>query len=143
MRGTGRVSQLFAEGESLFAYPIRYVILAGETKEECSKQIKHKKSEDEGENKSEGVTTKRPIEVLFNVPKRFHRRANKRNLLRRRVKEAYRLQRNNLHFDLFEKPIRIALVYSTKEVLDYNVIYRSVGKIIAHLNELYTPQSDD
>lgn len=36
------------------------------------------------------------VEVLFSVPKKFHKRANKRNLLRRRTKEAYRLQKQTL-----------------------------------------------
>lgn len=112
LRGKGAVDQLFNSGESNFAYPIRYVIQWLDEE------------------------TKSPVEVLFNVPKRYHRRANKRNLLRRRIKEAYRLNRKNLNIAEFKQPLRIALIYSTKEVLDYQAIERSVNKIFNHLNEI-------
>ena len=119
LRGVRVVSELFARGESHFAYPIRYVVM------EC-KDVEHQGSGS-------------PLEVLFNVPKRFHRRANKRNLLRRRVKEAYRLERNALRVDQMAHPLRIAMIYSTKEVLEYSAVKRSMLKIIDHLNTLYAP----
>lgn len=113
LRGKCAVAQLFDLGESHFAYPIRYVVMGVD-----------------GEQNS-------PIEVLFNVPKRYHRRANKRNLLRRRIKEAYRLGRKRLRVSEFKHPLRIALIYSTKEVLDYSAIERSMDKIINNLNEIF------
>ncbi len=69
--------------------------------------------------------------LLFTVPKRFHKRANKRNLLRRRVKEAYRLNKSILE----GLSLHIALVYSTKEALDYAHISKSVVRILHQIRE--------
>ncbi len=118
LRGASAVSELFASGESNFAYPIRYVVL---NRDQCE---------------LEDVSS--PIEVMFSVPKRFHRRANKRNLLRRRLKEAYRLGRGEgLRLDRLKHPLRVAMIYSTKEVLEYGAFERAMAKIFLHLNEKY------
>ena len=78
--------------------------------------------------------TEPSVEVLFTVPKKFHKRANRRNLLRRRTKEAYRLQkqivRNGATVNL-----DLALIYSSKEVLPYKVIANAVRKILEHVAE--------
>jgi ribonuclease P protein component len=68
------------------------------------------------------------------VPKKFHKRANKRNLLKRRTREAYRLcqvreqlhQRVEQHF----KSLDLALVYSTKEEHSYKTISNAVQRIL-------------
>lgn len=99
LRGRGAISQLFGEGESGFIYPLRYLWCRGAS-----------------------ATTS----LLFTVPKKFHKRANKRNLLRRRVKEAYRLQKA----PLVGYGLNIALIYSTKEILDYQHIAKAVGRIV-------------
>lgn len=70
--------------------------------------------------------------VLFSVPKRFHKRANKRNLLRRRVKEAYRLQKSLLG-ESHSRGYHIALIYTTKENLEYEKIRKSVEKILTQI----------
>lgn len=102
LRGRTAVSNLFAGGASGFVFPIRYVW--------C-------------ETNREAVNS-----VLFTVPKKFHKRANKRNLLRRRVKEAYRLQKSMLGEG--ESGLNIALIYSTKENLEYSRIAKAVAKVL-------------
>lgn len=109
LRSLGAVRRLFGEGESGFVFPFRYVWFA-ETDAQAS------------------------VEVLFSVPKRFHKRANKRNLLRRRTKEAYRLQKLILA-EIGPVNLDLALVYSTKEVLPYKTIHRAVRKILETLAE--------
>ena len=56
------------------------------------------------------------VEVLFSVPKRYHKRANKRNLIRRRTKESYRLNSGELKRWAESRGVAIdvALVYSAK-----------------------------
>ncbi|MBQ2239983.1 MAG: ribonuclease P protein component, partial [Alistipes sp.] len=66
------VRRLFTDGASGFVYPFRYMVF-----------------------KSESTTP--TVEVLFSVPKRNHKRANKRNTLKRRMREAYRLNNDALH----------------------------------------------
>ena len=71
LRSLGAVRRMFESGESGFIFPFRYVWFA----------------------EADEIPS---VEVLFSVPKKFHKRANKRNLLRRRTKEAYRLQKQTL-----------------------------------------------
>ncbi len=77
-------------------------------------------------------------EVLFTVPKRFHKRANRRNLLRRRVKESYRLQKSIIlerdsATEDRAKSIDIAIIYSTKEHKSYKTIDNAVRKILENI----------
>lgn len=102
--------RLFNEGRSGFIYPFRYTVYV------------------------EGSTLP-SVEVLFSVPKRNHKRANKRNLLRRRTKEAYRLNKQMLTSVAEAKGLGIdlALVYSAKEELPFNTIKNAVCKILAEV----------
>ena len=109
VRSLGAVRRLFECSESGFVFPFRYVWYAE-------------------------PDTEPSVEVLFTVPKKFHKRANRRNLLRRRTKEAYRLQkqivRNGATVNL-----DLALIYSSKVVLPYKVIANAVRKILEHVAE--------
>ncbi len=92
------------------------------------------KSATEGTSETEG-SEKSNVAVLFTVPKKFHRRANKRNLLRRRVKEAYRLQKEIVIGKVdVSKEIELALIYSTKEAHTYKTIRNAVRKILEHIS---------
>lgn len=99
--------RLFTEGVSGFVYPFRY-------------------------NTYIEKSTPSTVEVLFSVPKRNHKRANRRNLLRRRTKEAYRLQKQLLWQSAEAQGVAVdmALVYSTKEVLSYKTIENAVRRIL-------------
>lgn len=118
MRSKRRLERLFKEGQSGFAYPLRYICLTDAT--------------ESGANDS--AKAAQPACVLFSVPKKFHKRANKRNLLRRRMREAYRLNKSLLaaagiaHIDL-------ALVYSVKDIADYKRIEYAVKRILSQIAE--------
>ncbi len=116
LRGRGAVSELFEGGESGFVYPIRYV-------------WREATSIPQAETDHNNLSS-----VLFTVPKRFHKRANKRNLLRRRIKEAYRLQKDLLNNNI-DTPLNIALIYSSKEIVEYDKISRSVAKALRLIAE--------
>ena len=72
-------------------------------------------------------------EILFSTPKRFLKRANKRNKVRRRMREAYRLNRAELLHSDEARHLQVALVYSTKEVLDYKTIENATKRILEKL----------
>lgn len=109
LRSLGAVRRLFQSGESGFVFPFRYVWYA-EADELSS------------------------VEVLFSVPKKFHKRANKRNLLRRRTKEAFRLQKQ-IVANGAPVNLDLALIYSSKEVLSYKTISHAVRKVLESVVE--------
>ena len=71
--------------------------------------------------------------VLFSTPKKFHKRANRRNLLRRRMREAYRLNRELLASEGKTGTVELALIYSTKEIHDYKTIENAVKRVLARV----------
>ncbi len=64
-----------------------------------------------------------PVKVGFSVPKRLIRKANQRNLIKRRMRESYRLNKHNLQ-PLIEnnKQLQIMFVYMDSELTNYNII---------------------
>lgn len=108
----GAIRRLFKEGRSGFVYPFRYVFYV----------------EDAAQTEAA---------ILFSTPKKFHKRANKRNTVRRRMREAYRLNKELLIAPLGNRRIELALVYSSKTLHDYkfieNALKKSLEQIVASL----------
>lgn len=119
IRSLKAIRRLFSEGRGGFVYPIRYMALSSD-------------SAQSEESKSEG----RGVEVLFSVPKKFHKRANKRNLLKRRMREAYRLNRQLLVEKLGAqaKELDLALIYSAKELHSYKTIENVIRKVLEQVS---------
>jgi ribonuclease P protein component len=69
--------------------------------------------------------------IMVSVPKKIFKRAVKRNLLKRRIRESWRLQKMSLN----TKGVDILFTYSTKEILDQNTIQDAVSKIIEKVNK--------
>ena len=67
-----------------------------------------------------------PNNIIVSVPKRLFKRAVKRNLLKRRLREAYRTQKGLLPPEGYS----ILFLYNTKEVLDYAAVREQVGAIL-------------
>ena len=65
--------------------------------------------------------------IAVSVSKRQFKRAVKRNLLKRRLRESYRTQKDILDPSC---PVDLMFVYNSKEVSDYSSIYEDVGKIL-------------
>lgn len=70
--------------------------------------------------------------IMVSVPKKLFKRAVKRNLLKRRIRESYRKQKHDLNI---KSGVDLLFMYSTKEVLSYEEIYKTVGQIIRKINE--------
>ena len=69
--------------------------------------------------------------LLISVPKKIFKRAVKRNLYKRRIRESWRRQKHLLNC---EKGIDILIIYSSKELLTYEDIYTGIGQIIDKIN---------
>ena len=69
--------------------------------------------------------------IMVSVPKKMFKRAVKRNLLKRRIRESWRRQKHALELT---GGTDILFIYPTKEILSYEEIYSSVGKIIEKIN---------
>ena len=118
LRSLKAIRRLFADGRGGFVYPFRYMFFV-ETAD------------------TEAGDAKGGIEVMFSVPKKFHKRANKRNVLKRRTREAYRLNREQLRVKVEQsgKQLDLALVYSTKDILSYKTIENAVRRILGQVCE--------
>ena len=72
-----------------------------------------------------------PIQAMFVVPKRNFKKAHDRNKIRRRMREAYRLNKNSIYDEL--KPagtkMVIAFIYTGKEEKDYLTVETSIKKL--------------
>lgn len=71
--------------------------------------------------------------IVVSVPKKCFRRAVKRNLLKRRIREAYRLNKNLLPVNAEKGGTDIIFIYRTKDILDFGTIVLSVRNILENL----------
>ena len=140
LRSKRALERLFGQGKGGFVYPFRYTCLIGGRPDagagagagvdaDADADAAACAADAAAAVQSQAV---RPASVLFSVPKRFHKRANKRNLLRRRTREAYRLNKSLLA-EAGVCGAEIALVYSVKEVVDYKRIENAVKRILSQI----------
>jgi ribonuclease P protein component len=71
--------------------------------------------------------------IVVSVPKKCFRRAVKRNLLKRRIREAYRLNKDLLPVNAEKGGTDILFIYSSKDILDFNAVVLSVRNILESL----------
>lgn len=74
-----------------------------------------------------------PVQFLISVPKKRLRHAVDRVLMRRRIREAYRLNRHLIP-EGEGGNLDVAFVYIASEVLPYSKIERAMAKILAQLS---------
>lgn len=77
-------------------------------------------------------TGKECCRILVSVPKKLFKRAVKRNLLKRRIRESWRRQKHNVPAG---NGMDILLTYSVKEIMSYEEIFAAVTQIIEKINE--------
>lgn len=88
---------------------------------------------------AEDDNKKSPFQILISVSKKKLKRASDRNLIRRRIRESYRLNKNILS----EIPLDVnhcyalAIIYLSKEILPYSTIENSIKKALYEIHKNY------
>lgn len=131
LRHKSLIDSLFESGHSMFEYPLK-LMWKVESPEEVEARFRT------GIPDLTGC-----FQFLISVPKRKRRRAVDRVLMRRRIREAIRLNRLPLMQMLRDNPdrpmLRMAFIYIADKNIDYDVIER---KVAALLNKLYNRLAD-
>lgn len=76
-----------------------------------------------------------PCQVVFSVPKKSFKKAVNRNLLKRRLREAYRINKELLYEPLMEKNafMHLMFIYTAKEIKELPEIEAEMQKILKTL----------
>ena len=77
--------------------------------------------------------------ILVSVPKKLFKRAVKRNLLKRRIRESWR----KLKHQMYCSGSDILFIYSSKEILTYQEIYALIESIISKINSRCTKAAEN
>jgi len=75
--------------------------------------------------------------ILIVVPKKNIKNATNRNLLKRRMREAFRIYKSGLYTKIKSKnqQLAIAIIYQGQEILLYKVIEEKIKLILGRLSE--------
>lgn len=114
------IERLYAQGSSIIAYPLRAVWIAVPSQEE-----KHTVA----------------ARFLISIPKKRIRHAVDRVLLRRRTREAYRLNRHLLDEVVTQgKTVLIGFNWLANHEYNYTTIERSMQELLSKIAEAITNQ---
>ncbi|MBM3420278.1 MAG: ribonuclease P protein component [Bacteroidetes bacterium] len=114
------IEELFGTGKSFFCYPFRVVWLKTDRQQPY------------------------PAQMTPAVSSRNFRKAVTRNIIRRRIKEAYRKNKDSFYSDISRAGIKLVFMfqYTEKEVVGYAEIEKGVITALGKLSEKAVQASD-
>lgn len=71
-----------------------------------------------------------PVQLLVSVPKRNFKKAADRNLLKRRIREAYRKNKSGWYEQLRPGAYSLLLIYTGKQAAEYKVIEEKIMQLM-------------
>ncbi len=125
LRHRSLVESLFREGHTLYEFPLR-LTWRSLTPEELTQTFR--------DRVPDGIDS---LQMLITVPKKKRRHAVDRVLMRRRIREAYRLNRLALKEELDSNPdvrtLGMALIYLHDKNLPYSTIENKMKLLLSRL----------
>lgn len=109
------IEKLFLEGKSFTVFPFRVIWLKSTFESDF------------------------PARIMISVSKRKFKRAVDRNLIKRRIREAYRRNKKDIYnfFNRQQVQCAICLIYNSEKILDYTEIEEKIKLLLLRFQTEY------
>jgi ribonuclease P protein component len=108
------IEQIFKEGKSFAVFPFRVLYLQAPAFSPLH-------------------AANCPLQTAFSVSKRYFKKATDRNRVKRLMREAWRLQKNNLTQQKNNKNLKVFIIYTGSELPEYEVVFEKITAVIKRL----------
>lgn len=128
------VQQLFATPTVAYAYPLKMVYRVLSPEEQSA--LKNRTNQELS-----------PLQMMVTIPKKKQRHAVQRVLMRRRIREAYRLNRlplrEALAHDPLQRMVSVAFIYQSEKLYSYADIETRMLRLLSRLKkDIFPPEPE-